>query len=373
MAPNLVQAGTIASGTEPSAPSAAVKVSEPSVLDQFFGLATLYKDEGNPFIQEIRLKTRYQGQYHWLDSDQGNSHGWEDRRFRLGGSIRFLEDFELVGDLSSTDEFDPFYDKLTELFLRWKPSDSFTLTVGKAKPAFSWDQIRQDEALQTFERYQLHNQSAVDRAPGVVATGKVANWTYEAGIYSNQIDKEFGQFKGGWSTTIGVGYDFKQSLGVEKADWRIDWLHSDIQEEDTFFNQWENGINTGLVLQSGNWGLTAEAFVFTGEHPDAWGFFIQPTYDLVPKKLQLVARYSFSDGDGPDSLTAQRRYEREAPDLTGGGKGERYHAGYLGVQYFIYGDKLKLLAGAEYAHMDGGGNGGDYDGITALTGIRFSF
>ena len=70
---------------------------------------------------------------------------------------------------------------------------------------------------------------------------------------------------------------------------------------------------------------------------------------------------------------AQSRYEREAPQLTGGGRGERYQAGYLGLQYFIHGDRLKLMAGAEYAHLDGGGNGGDFEGLTLLTGIRLSF
>ena len=352
---------------------AAVKHAEPSLYDKIWGLGTIYKNEANPYIQEIKLKLRYQGQYHWLDSKQGDDDGWEDRRFRLGLGIRFLEDFELAGDFSSRDEFDPFYDKLTELYIRWKPSEAFNLTIGKAKPQFSWDQIRQDEALQTFERFQLHNQSNVDRVPGVVVTGKFSNWTYEAGIYSNQVDKEFGQFDGGWSSTIGFGYDFKKVLGVKKADWRLDWLHSEIEDNDTLQNRWSEGINTGIVLQSGRLGLTAETFVFSGHSDDAWGFFIQPTFDVIENKLQLVARYSFSDGDGADSILAQRRYEREAPDLTGGGKGDQYQAAYLGFQYFFYGDKLKILGGAEYAHLNGDGNGGDFDGWTALTGIRFSF
>ena len=63
-------------------------------------------------------------------------------------------------------------------------------------------------------------------------------------------------------------------------------------------------------------------------------------------------------------MRRQTRYESEAPYLTGSGRGDEYEAVYLGVQYFIHGDKLKLLAGAEYAHLDGGGNGGDYDGVT---------
>lgn len=375
----LIGAATLHAGTDatPSGKEAigtsATKQVEPSIYDKIWSHGTLYKNDANPYIQEIKLKLRYQGQQHWLDSEQGDSDGWEDRRFRLGLGIKFLQDFELAGDFSSTDEFDPFYDKLTELYIRWKPSDAFNVTIGKAKPQISWDQLRQDEALQTFERYQLHTQSKVDRVPGVAITGKVSNWTYEVGAYSNQVDKEFGQFDGGWSTTAGFGYDFKKLLDVEKADWRLDWLHSEIESNDTLMNQWSEAFNTGLVLQSGRVGLTTEFSWFTGHSDDAWGFFIQPSYDIILKKLQLVARYSFSDGDGADSILAQRRYEREAPNLTDGGKGDRYHAGYVGFQYFIYGDKLKVLGGAEYAHLDGGGNGGDFDGWTYLTGIRFSF
>jgi phosphate-selective porin OprO and OprP len=47
--------------------------------------------------------------------------------------------------------------------------------------------------------------------------------------------------------------------------------------------------------------------------------------------------------------------------------------GYPGLQYFIYGDNLKLMTGVEYANLNGGGNGGNCSGWTALTGIRFSF
>lgn len=368
---NLKAGADISSGKSPvtTEPQSA----EPSIYEKIWGLATLYKNDENPFIEEFKLKARYQGQYHWLDSAQGNENGWEDRRFRIGFSAKLLKDFEFSTDISSTDGFDPFYGKLTELFLKWKPSDSFNLWVGKFKPQISWDWLRQDEALQTFERVQLFNQTNVDRVPGVAITGKTGKWSYEAGIYSNEVDKEFGSFAGGWSTTIGFGYDFKSLLGTEQADWRIDWLHSEIDQKDTLLNQWSDSIVTGLLLQEGRFGLTAEVYYFSGEHPSAFGFYLQPTFDIIPKTLQLVARYSFANGDGPDSLSVQKRYELRAPEITAKGKGDQYQSAYLGVQYFIYGDKLKLLAGAEYAHMSGGGNGGDYSGWTYLTGVRFSF
>jgi hypothetical protein len=96
-------------------------------------------------------------------------------------------------------------------------------------------------------------------------------------------------------------------------------------------------------------------------------------YDIIPKRLQLVGRYSHTNGDGPDSVIRETRYESRAPRLTGGGRGDVYDAFYLGAQYFIYGDRLKFMGGAEYAKLGGGGNGGDYEGVTYLTGLRLYF
>jgi len=233
-------------------PQTAKAVTEPtkaeaSVFDEIWKLATLYKNDQNPFLQELKLRGRYHGQYYWLDSDQGSNDAWEDRRSGFGIDAKlFGKKIELRIDAQSSDGFDPFYNGLVDAYIKWKPSDAFSLTLGRQKPQIGY-------------------------------------------------------------------YDFLQSTNN------------------------------------------------------------QPTYDLIPKKLQLVARYTFANGDGPDSVTAQGRYERTAPDLTGSGRGETYHAAYLGAQYFIYGDKLKVLAGAEYADLDGGGNGGDYNGSTFLTGVRVSF
>lgn len=45
-------------------------------------------------------------------------------------------------------------------------------------------------------------------------------------------------------------------------------------------------------------------------------------------------------------------------------------AGYPGVNYYLYGHKLKFMTGVEFSLMDGGSDGGDYDGVTALAGVR---
>lgn len=356
-------------------PQSTLKSEPQSPFDSLWGLATLYRDDSNPFLQEFKLRGRYQGQYAWLDSDQGDFDDWENRRSRFGFDAKLFEkQIEIRLDAQSSAEFDPFYDRLVDAYVKWKPSSAFSLTLGKQKPQIGYyDWLQSTNTQPTYERSQIFNQLRVDRATGAVAEGKAGAWTWQAGVYSNDMDREFGGLDGGVSFGAGLGYDLKGALGLDKADVRIDWLHSGHDAADAVLNRYNDLLSTTLWLGDGRWEFVTEAFFATGTSPDAFGIFLQPTWDLLPDKLQLVARYTFSTGDGADSLTAQSRYERAAPALTGAGKGDQYHAGYLGLQYFIHGDKLKLLAGVEYASLNGGGNGGDFDGLTVLGGIRLSF
>lgn len=353
-------------------PPASIK--DPSAYDQLWSLATLFKDDANPFIQEFKLRGRYQGQYHWLDSDQGQEDGWEDRRSRLGFDAKLFDrTLELLLDAQSTDGFDPFYGGLVDAFAKWKPGERFALTLGRQKVQLgAYDFLQPSTLYPTFERSQIFNQLKVDRATGAVAETKLGAFTSQLGVYSNDIDDEFGQFAGGIASGAGIGVDLKSQLRLSQADWRFDYLHSEIESGSSTLNKFEHLFSTTLWLKQGRWSFVTEAFAGTGRSADVTGFFVLPTYDLIPKKLQLVARYTLAVGDGPESLGVQKRYESNAPSLTAAGKGDHYQAGYLGLQYFIYGDKLKLLTGLEYAQLTGG-KGSGYDGWTSLTGIRFYF
>lgn len=363
-------------GTTPAeiSPTAAAATKEKSVFDSIWGLATLYKNDANPWLQEFKLRGRYHGQYHWLDSNQGDTSDWENRRSRIGFDAKlFGKQIEIRLDAQGSEEFDPFYDRLVDAYVKWKPSNAFSLTLGKQKPQIgAYDWLPSTNYQPTFERSAIFNQLKVDRTLGANVEGKVDRFTYQAGVYSNDVDREFGQFDGGTSYGAGLGYDLKESLGLDKADLRLDWLHSDSEENDTVLNKYEDIISTTLWLKDGRWSFVAEAFLATGGAPDVFGFYLQPTYDVIPEKLQLVGRYSVSTGDGGESVNLQKRYEAQAPSLDSGGKGETYQSIYLGLQYFIYGDRLKFLAGAEYSHLSGG-PGRDYEGLTFLSGVRFSF
>lgn len=343
--------------------------------DRLWDLARLYQNENNPVLQEFKLRGRYHGQYHWLDSKQGDAHGWEDRRSRIGFDAKmFHKKIEVRLDAQSSDRFDPVYDRLVDAYIKWKPSPDFSLTLGRQKPRFGYfDWLQSTNSQPTFERSQIFNQLRVDRATGVVAESVHGPFVTEWGVYSNEMDREFGSLGGGVSFGGGVGWDLQDLLSADRADFRFHWIHSGHDPSDTVFTRYDDHFSATFWYEAGRAGVVAEGFAGTGSPEKAMGFYLQPVFDLVPDRLQLVARYSYAHGGGPDSLVAQSRYERAAPDITGGGRGERYHAGYLGIQWFLHGDLLKLMAGVEYAHLDGGGNGGDFDGWTVLTGVRLSF
>jgi len=351
---------------------------ETAMFDKLWSNFVIYKNDENPLLEEFKLIGKYQGQYYWVDSDQGDADGWEDRRFRFGFDAKMFEKtIEVRATFQSTDNFDPFYNGLEDAYIKWKPNKNFTLTAGHIKPLIGYfDWLQSSDLQQTFDSSQVFNQLRVNRILGLTAEGRVGDFTWQAGGYSNDSDKEFGKFGGAYSVGAGVGYDAKACFDWEKADFRLDWIHSDHDKDDYLFTRYDDIVSATFWGEQGPWALIVEGFNGSGgegRDGDVFGFFIQPMYDIIPKRLQLVGRYSFTTGDGPDSVIRQTRYESEAPNLTGGGRGDQYQALYLGAQYFIHGDKLKLMAGAEYAKLDGGGNGGDYEGVTFLTGVRFYF
>jgi len=378
-----------------SAQDSTTEFIEPTTFDQVWGYATLYKDDLNPILQEFKLRGRYHGQYWDVDADQGSQSDWEDRRSRFGFDAKlFDKKVEVRADFQSNDGFNDIYDGLVDAYVRWKPKSWLSITAGKTKPLIGqYDWLESTNSQPTFERSQIFNQLRVNRATGLTVEGTKDEISWRAGVYSNDTpsttadangiptgafgDGEFGDFNGGYSFSLGAGYDFKHLLNLEKADFKLDWLHSDRDIDDLVLNRYDDILSSTFWLKEADLGLVIEGYYATGAdgtYTDVFGFFIQPTYDIIPRKLQLVGRYSFANSDGPLGVSGQSRYERVVSGNVkpNKGRGDTYHSIYGGAQYFIYGDKLKLMAGAEYAWLENE-TADSYDGLTLLTGIRFSF
>ena len=53
------------------------------------------------------------------------------------------------------------------------------------------------------------------------------------------------------------------------------------------------------------------------------------------------------------------------------GRGDEFQEIYLGLNWYLYGHKLKLQTGVDYAHMaDRANDGGAYNGWQWTTGLR---
>jgi phosphate-selective porin OprO and OprP len=378
---SLALGASAVAGTAPDAAATLPSKAPTSVFDEIWGLAVLYKDDTNPYLQEFKLRGRYQGQDYKVDADQGSDSDWEDRRSRIGFDAKlFQKRVDVRLDFQSNDGFRDAYDGVVDAYVSFKATDDLVLSVGRMKPFIGYyDWLQSTNTQPTFERSQIFNQLNVDRATGIALEGKAGRFNWQAGVYSNSVDPDrttfedaFGKFNAGISTALGAGYDLAKNFGLKKALVHVNWLHNERDADSNVLTRYDDILSATLFLQDGAWSLVAEGFHASGglgADEDVFGGFLQGTYDVVPKRFQLVSRYSFAFGDGPTSVRRQSRYESAVVN----GRGDTYHAFYLGARYFIYGDKLKLLAGAEYATLDGEPVAREYDGITYLAGVRLSF
>ena len=271
----------------------------------------------------------------------------------------------------------PVYDGLTEVSLNWKPDPAFGVTVGKQLPRYTQEGGISSNDLITVERSALANTFWVGEdfySTGISFAGDIGHWNYYAAALSGETDKVFGKLNAGWYGVASLGYDFGSALNVEKAVVRADYVYNDGNPKNTTTRPFQHTSILGLDLKQGKYGLVSNVVTGTGigKQPDVWGFVLMPTYDLS-KKVQLVARYTFLDSSGRDGIKPQRRYENEVPDINGT-RGDRYQAAYLGLNYYIYGNKLKFQAGAEYSHMDdSAGNKGAFNAWSYTGAFRLSF
>ncbi|MGK0189462.1 MAG: phosphate-selective porin OprO/OprP [Verrucomicrobiales bacterium] len=345
--------------------------SSESVLDALWDLPVLYSNKENPILQEFSVLGRYQGQYAVVDSDQGDFDDWENRRWRVGAGAKLFDRVSVKGYINVDEDFNPFYKSLEELHMAIKVVDALSLTVGKHKPYWGYEWTTSSSKIITIERGLLTNQLLPAKSSGVSADGEVNGFSYNVGVYSADLDDEFGGFDGGTFYTASIGYDFSESSSMDKLAWRLDYLYNNSEPDDTAAKPYDNSWATSLVLGQGDLTIVNEVLYASGDSPDAFGISIMPSYDIT-EKIQVVGRYQYAHGDD-DGIRAQSRYERKVPSITDSGYGEDYHAFYLGLNYYIHGHGLKLMSGLEYATLDGGSDGGDYDGLSWVTGIRLNF
>jgi len=140
-------------------------------------------------------------------------------------------------------------------------------------------------------------------------------------------------------------------------------VSSDATAEATNLNYFDTGLASALILTRGSCSLVSEVTAGLGNrNGDAFGLNLQPGWFLTDK-WQVVGRYQYARSDGDRGLRAQGRYER----LAGMTTGDEYQAGYIGLNHFLAGYRVRMLYGVEYASLGG------RDCWTAAVMFRFFF
>jgi len=252
------------------------------------------------------------------------------------------------------------------------------LSVGRVDFLFAGlERTVSSSAIATVERGLVVNQLMPGEVVGAVTEGKAGRFSYRAGVLSGSIEEAFTEFKGGFGVVAGLGYNLP--LFYETGSLHLDYLFNNGNPSNNALEPYDHVISLWHQGQSGAFGLGVDLTWAHGldARPAVLGVTVIPTYvfakNLIRKgdALQAVLRYQFAGSDGDGGLELQQRYEQK---VVPNGSGNRYHAVYAGLNYLIFGNRLKLMSGVEYSVMhDSTNDRNAFNGWTFLTGVRVFF
>ena len=389
------------------------KLSGDTAFDRTWSAFKLYKNEDNPILQEFALQGRLQVQsiYGESDGDSFNTSDYKDadndesvwgndieaRRARFGFKSKWFQSWKFDGQINvDVDGMDKskdgtLYKDLYDLVLTYAPSDALNINAGKTKVKFSREQEISSKEIFTVERSLVSNTLFPGELTGAWVNGKgIADyWLYEFGVYGADKQREFSNLDNGSVILAKIGYDYSSQADLESAVVMLHYMHNTKPGfQETASPEYGPGSSPKFTdsialtneISQGRFGLMTEAmygFGFNGTasvkgankkiaQSDVFGISIIPSYYLNDG-FQLVGRLQLATAPDKDGLQVPGRYEQ----LVSGDdeKGNTYASAYAGLNYYMYGHKLKLMNGLEYSHM----GGGEYDGYTFMSALRFSF
>jgi phosphate-selective porin OprO/OprP len=353
-------------------------IQEKTIYERVWEKLTFYENEDNDVIQALLMVGRYQGQFWAVDAGQGNASGWENRRFFLGAEAELFRQLTLQAQIKINPDLDPFYNGLYQAFVEWSPAESFSLSVGRLDFLFTGlERSVSSTRIVTFERGLLVNQVMPGEVVGAVVEGNAGDFSYRAGVVSGSIENEFTDFAGGVGVFGGVGYDLP--LFYETGGLHLDYLFNDGNPSNNALEPYDHVVSLWHQGNAGPFGLGVDLTWAHGldARPAVFGVTLLPTWLLVKNvlrkgdALQAVLRYQFAASDSGNGLQLQPRYEQE---LVPNGTGNRYQAIYGGLNYLLFGDRLKLMTGVEYSSMqDSAHDAGEFKGWTYFAGVRLFF
>ncbi|MBW2295125.1 MAG: hypothetical protein JRG94_22875 [Deltaproteobacteria bacterium] len=344
-------------------------------LDRIWGYATLYENADHPLLEKFALRGRFQADFPLYDSNRGDYDDPQVRRLRLGFKSQWFADLTLHTEVDIDVECDAGedcdgerYQGLTDAYIGWSPDDAFALKLGKISAPFTLDGSTSSTRLITLERNNLTNNLWFpdEYHAGIGASGRIDQSHYQVGVYSSSTDKEFGEFDGGYFILVTLAHDFSKQLEVPEFLLSLNYVFNESDEQNIATRELSHVVSLHLRFDTGVWGLRSDLSGGVGYHSqsDLIGLVLTPFYH-VTKDVQIVGRYTFIHSFDDGGIRFSRYESRIESD-----PGDEYDEIFLGLNWFIYGHKLKLQSGFKYSWMDAAR---DYRGWGWTTGLRVAW
>jgi len=331
----------------------------------------MYFYKGDGFVKSARFLGRYQGQFISQQEDVNDTlnngyHEYQHRRFRLGFEVELANDLTFYTEANIADgrelTQDRFINDFQDFYIEWEPSDDLLVRIGKQKQHITREDVESSKRIKSVERSAIVNEIAGARAWGAVVEFQTGEFRHEIGgwLYGgHRADPNWVDFSSNGGFNYNVAYPVSDTTTLH-----FDYVYADngggnfATEGDAatgFGPNYEHAFALGAEVEAGRFQMITDVIVAlnrtesgalgrAGSIPpgnDTWGFYVQPSYDIT-EKLEAVFRYAYMD-EGQEQRT-QRFPTRQ--------RVENYHTVYAGLQYFICGEKLKLMGGYEYASGD---------------------
>ena len=330
----------------------------------------LHRSE-SAFIRELDLSGRLQAETAWFDADEGDYDDTRWRRFRFGFKADLLDNWvaHLEADFDLNNSSGDWYNRLTDTYVSWSPGpDSPRLKVLKHSAGFTLDGATSSKRLLTLQRNNLTNNLwfTAEYFTGVSLAGRASeHLDYKVGVFSSDGDDEIGISEASYFTLGSVTWELAHEFDLETAWLRLDYVYND-EDRDANTRSLSHVATLSSQWQRGPWHLRTDLGWGDGHlgQSDLWGLVAMPYYDFS-ENLQAVLRYTYLDSD-EDGGIRLNRYEREIVS----GRGQTYHEIYLGLNWFLYGHKLKWQTGIQYTDMDSDEADSSYQGWGITTGPR---
>jgi len=208
---------------------------------------TLYKNDTNPYIQEIGIFGRVQYQQAWIDGDSGgqdfsyDSEG-EFRRLRIGAQIKFLNYFLLKGDVDmegdarpSGGDLDIGYSNIHDASLTFdlkkafniSSLDALKISYGKSDINITQESLTSSKKIKTIERSAIANKEKPSELTGAWVNVQRGKLTYHLGFYSTEAHEEFSNWTTGELYIARASYDFTDNTSFDKAEAFVGFVHAD--------------------------------------------------------------------------------------------------------------------------------------------------